>query len=181
MNTPDGRAGPVGAGTGRPRALARTISSRLAPPGKRRAREHRPPIDRAASSSMAGPRSRKRSRTFAPIRQSLSRIARSITDPSPTLRFGATSSITVETNSSDPSASRRFASRTYSATSSSNFGKLASLEMGVADSSRSRARMDSFREDMRNLPIFFDRLILKVVATSFPSPISNGRFFRDAG
>ena len=54
--------GPGGAGgrrgRGRPRALASTISSRLAPPGKRSAREHRPPMDRAASSSMAGPRSR---------------------------------------------------------------------------------------------------------------------------
>jgi len=54
-------------------------------------------------------------------------------------------------------------------------------ENGVAGSSRSRARMDSFREGMRNLPTFFDCLILKVVATSFPSPINNGRFFRDAG
>ena len=56
MNTPDGRAGswPM-AGAGWPRALASTSSSRLVPPGKRSAREHRPPMERAASSSMAGP------------------------------------------------------------------------------------------------------------------------------
>lgn len=37
------------------RALASTSSSRLLPPGNRSTREHRPPMEPAASSSMAGP------------------------------------------------------------------------------------------------------------------------------
>jgi hypothetical protein len=64
-------------------------------------------------------------------------------------------SITVETSSSGPDTSRRFASRKYSATSSSNLTKLASSEIGVANRSRSSARIVSLREGMRTSQDYF--------------------------
>jgi hypothetical protein len=99
----------------------------------------------------------------------------------------ATLSTTVEISSSGPDASRRFASRKYSATSSSNFTRLSSSQIGVANRSRSNARIVSLRVGMKTSQDYFwsfdlGRLILKVVKRPvFPSPINNGRFFQDAG
>jgi hypothetical protein len=94
----------------------------------------------------------------------------------------ATLSTTVEISSSDPDPSRRFASRKYSATSSSNFTKLASSQIGVANRSRSNAQLVSLREGMRTSQDYSWLLILTVVKRPvFRSPINNGRFFQDAG
>jgi hypothetical protein len=83
----------------------------------------------------------------------------------------ATLSNTVEINSSGPNASRRFASRKYSATSSSNFTKLASSQIGVANRSRSNARIVSLREGMRASQDYFWLFDLEGrEATSFPKP-----------
>jgi hypothetical protein len=82
----------------------------------------------------------------------------------------ATVSTTVEISSSGPNA-RRFASRKYSATSSSTFAKLASSQIGVANRSRSNARIVSLRGGMRTSQDYFWLFDLEGrEATSFPKP-----------
>jgi hypothetical protein len=83
----------------------------------------------------------------------------------------ATLSTTVEISSSGPDASWRFASRKYSATSSSNLTKLASSQIGAANRSRSNARIVSLREGMRISQDYFWLFDLEGhEATSFPKP-----------
>jgi hypothetical protein len=80
-----------------------------------------------------------------------------------------TLSITAEISSSDPDASRSFASRKNSETSFSNFTKLASSQIGVADRSRSDARIVSLREGMRASQVYYWSFDLEGrEATSFP-------------
>jgi hypothetical protein len=83
----------------------------------------------------------------------------------------ATLSITVEISSSGPNASRRFASRKYSASSSCTFTKLAPSQIGVANRSRSGARIVSLRGGMRTSQDYFWLFDLEGrEATSFPKP-----------
>jgi hypothetical protein len=85
--------------------------------------------------------------------------------------LGATLSTTVEISSSGPDASQRLALRKYSAMSSSNFTKLASSQIGVANRSRSNARIVSLREDMRTSRDYFWLFDLEGrETTSLPKP-----------
>ena len=59
--TPAGRRSRTSVSIGRPSAWRRMISSSVTPVPKRSVREHRPPIERAATSSTHGPASLTRS------------------------------------------------------------------------------------------------------------------------